>query len=110
MLVLNELVRTFQYNAKSDSVKWPQFMAECPNFPADELPAYTEAFRKRMLSFLLSEDKLMARTALQAAPRARRVRSAVSMFFSVAPSDRTNDVPARTQKRLDGGTTPSKRQ
>ncbi len=109
MLVLNELVRTFQYNAKSDSVKWPQFMAECPNFPAAELAAYTEAFRKRMLSFLLSEDKLMARTALQAAPRARRVRSAVSMFFSVAPSDCSKNLPDRTRKRSNRETSSSAR-
>src|SRR5262249_34828369 len=42
LLVLNELVRNFEFNAKlkpGDS-SWPQLVVECPDFPAEELGAF----------------------------------------------------------------------
>lgn len=100
LLVLYQLVRNFEFNAqvRPGDVSWPQRVAECPDFPAHELPAFIDAFKLRMSRFLQTEDKTMARIALKADSKAKRVRPTINLCLSVTDPSRTRKIPRNVSR------------
>lgn len=94
LLVLNQLLRNFAFNAKvrPGDPRWTQRVVESPNFPVNELPFLIAEVAERANRFLKSYDHSLARIARRAPPDTARVRAAINLFFAVDP-------PARSRTR-----------
>lgn len=91
VLVLNQLLRNFEFNSKrkrGDS-RWLQRVAECPDFPANQLSTLLSRFAQDAARFMKSYDQRMARMARRADPHEPRVRPALNLFFAVNPPSRS---------------------
>jgi hypothetical protein len=88
LLVLNQLLRNFDFNSRQrpGAQRWLQRVVECPNFPADAIPALMSRFSESATQLIRQFDHGMARTARRANPSATRVRPAINLFFAVNPS------------------------
>ncbi|MFL6600833.1 MAG: DUF6502 family protein [Steroidobacteraceae bacterium] len=108
--ILNALVRNFQFNAKLKvgDLSWPQRVAECPDFPANDLGAFISKFDERTIAALEAEDRTMARIAHESGKGTRRVRATVHYFFSLVDESRPKTAASSRsrQKSLGSGPTP----
>jgi hypothetical protein len=88
LLVLNQLLHNFEFNSRRalGTASWPQRVADCPDFPEDELPAFIARFTELARRFMTARDRDMARIARKAGPAIARVRPEINLFLTVAPT------------------------
>jgi hypothetical protein len=101
VLVTNQLLRNFEFNSKPRrrGQRWPERVAECSEFPVDELPSFISKFAERARPMMKSYNHDMARIARKAPPSMPRKRVAINLILSVSPASRA---------RIKSAATPSK--
>ena len=98
VLVLNQVLRNFAFNAKAapGEPRWIQRVAECPDFPANQLPWLLKDFAIQARRFITSYDQTMTRIARKADSNTPRVRPAINLIFVVDPPARNRTKRSRS--------------
>ena len=91
VLAINQLLRNTEFNSKRRrrGQRWPQRVAECGEFPVDELAAFISKFGKHAKPAMKSYNHDMARIARKAHPSTPRKRVSIALFLSVSPAARS---------------------
>ncbi len=86
--VLNSVLGTLDHNSNPNArwAGWYDFVAECPHYPENRVPALQNYLRKQADAFLRSIDNYMNREELNRRPGVRTRRVSIGVFEHQNPS------------------------